>query len=60
MTRQHFIEALGDELVRRHAHFLQGDLHKFVEMHWAASEDDPDVERWATKFHDAGHRSVTV
>jgi hypothetical protein len=60
MTHEHFIEALEDELRRRHVQFLQAEIRSFVASHWGAILKDPDVSRWAREFMDAGHGTVSV
>jgi hypothetical protein len=60
MTREHFIEALEEELRRRHVHFRQADVIAFVAMHWASIVKNADVAHWAREFIDSGRGTVSV
>jgi hypothetical protein len=60
MTHEHFIEALEDELRRRHVQFLYTEIRSFVELHWPAIVKDPDIGRWAREFIDSGQGTVSV
>jgi hypothetical protein len=60
MTREHFIEALEEELRRQHVQFRQAEVMAFVAAHWGSIVKNPDVVHWAREFIDSGRGIVSV